>query len=114
MLHDQKAVSLSPSKGKAKEDDHWNVGWWEFHSLVEQPRRYFSDICCRRRRSSRPIQANRVVGRVCHLHRPPHQTSYHWSTFPLIHALHIAPAVAKSDTPIRVFAANRHNVLFGK
>ncbi|KAF7440725.1 hypothetical protein PC9H_001073 [Pleurotus ostreatus] len=39
MLHDQKAVSLSPSKGKAKEDDHWNVGWWEFHSLVEQPRR---------------------------------------------------------------------------
>ncbi|KAJ8463982.1 hypothetical protein ONZ45_g17396 [Pleurotus djamor] len=32
-------MTISPSKGKAKEDDHWNVGWWEFHSLVEQPRR---------------------------------------------------------------------------
>ncbi|KAI0810963.1 hypothetical protein BC629DRAFT_1589704 [Irpex lacteus] len=29
----------SPSKGKAREDAHWQLGWWELYPLVDGPRR---------------------------------------------------------------------------
>ncbi|KAL0946602.1 hypothetical protein HGRIS_012801 [Hohenbuehelia grisea] len=39
MFHDLKSVGLSPAKGKAKEDNSWYAGWWEFEYLLENARR---------------------------------------------------------------------------
>lgn len=36
MFHDGKGISLTPAKGKAKEETHWESGWWE---LLDQSQR---------------------------------------------------------------------------
>ncbi|KAG6874211.1 hypothetical protein C0995_003757 [Termitomyces sp. Mi166 len=36
MLHDGKAISMSPQKGKARENKSWQAGWWDFQPLAER------------------------------------------------------------------------------
>lgn len=41
VLYDMKP-SASPAKGKAKEETHWQSGWWDLFPLLEQTQRYVS------------------------------------------------------------------------
>ncbi|KAF5381080.1 hypothetical protein D9615_004015 [Tricholomella constricta] len=36
MFHDVKPVPISPQKGKAREKQNWQTGWWDFQPLAER------------------------------------------------------------------------------
>ncbi|KAG6845344.1 hypothetical protein H0H87_010801 [Tephrocybe sp. NHM501043] len=101
MLHDVKVMSMSPQKGKVRENKSWQANWWDFQPLAE--------------RSLRPLEWSQSSIIFCAHPTQPLITARHFSSskqFVISSPAQVVTAPTSYGPPALISVAPDDNWLF--